>query len=85
MVHLLEIEGDGLVSLLQVALVGVEHYCLLCVVCPHQLHCQPKNWGQIGSKIQVGGVVEVAQQQQQHQQQTHGNLGVQPVDGRLEV
>merc|ERR1740123_2701067 len=38
---LFKIKSDGLVCLLQVALVRVEHNGFVCVVCPHQLHCQP--------------------------------------------
>merc|ERR1719180_443299 len=38
---LFKIKSDGLVCLLQVALVRVEHNGLVRVVCPHQFHCQP--------------------------------------------
>ena len=38
---LFKIQGDGLVSLLEVALVGVEHNRPLGVVGPHHLHGQP--------------------------------------------
>ena len=38
---LFKIQGDGLVSLLEVALVSVEHNRPLCVVRPHHLHGQP--------------------------------------------
>ena len=38
---LFKIQGDGLVSLLEVALVGVEHNCPLRVVGHHHLHGQP--------------------------------------------
>ena len=38
---LFKIQGDGLVSLLEVALVGVEHNRPLRVVGPHHLHGQP--------------------------------------------
>ena len=38
---LFKIQGDGLVSLLEVTLVGVEHNCPLGVVGPHHLHGQP--------------------------------------------
>ena len=40
--HLFKIESDGLVSFLQVALVGVEHNCFVRVVGPHQLHGKPE-------------------------------------------
>ena len=38
---LFKIQGDGLVSLLEVALVSVEHNRPLSVVRPHHLHGQP--------------------------------------------